>query len=95
MVDEPVDHRGGDDLVAEHLAPAAERLVAGDDQAVVFLSGRRVGRTGFGGLGFERDVADLVDLCGYPHRSTYADTATMPRRRSVVGRDAAIMRPGR
>ena len=27
----------------------------------------------------------LVDLCGYPHRSTYADTATMPRTR-VVGR---------
>jgi hypothetical protein len=33
MVDEPVDHRGGYDVVAEDLAPAAEGLVAGDDQA--------------------------------------------------------------
>ena len=32
VVDEPVDHRGGGDLVAEDLAPRAERLVAGDDQ---------------------------------------------------------------
>jgi hypothetical protein len=32
VVDEPVDHRGGDHVVAEDLAPAAERFVAGDDQ---------------------------------------------------------------
>src|SRR3954447_635266 len=31
VLHEPVDHGGGDDLVAEHLAPAAEGLVAGDD----------------------------------------------------------------
>ena len=29
-------------------------------------------------LGFEGDVADLVDLSRYRHRSTYADPATMP-----------------
>jgi hypothetical protein len=34
------------------------------------------GRCGFDGQG---KVAELVDLCGYPDRSTYADTATMPR----------------
>jgi len=27
VVDEAVDHGGGDDVVAEHLATAAERLV--------------------------------------------------------------------
>jgi hypothetical protein len=32
---------------------------------------------GFGGQG---QVAELVDLCRHLHRSTYADTATMPRR---------------
>jgi site-specific DNA recombinase len=32
MVHEPVDHGGGDDVVAEDLAPPAERLVAGDDE---------------------------------------------------------------
>jgi hypothetical protein len=32
VVDEPVDHRRGDDLVAEDLAPGGEGLVRGDDQ---------------------------------------------------------------
>ncbi len=32
VVDEPVDHGGGDGVVAEDLAPAAELLVAGDDE---------------------------------------------------------------
>ena len=45
VVDEPVDHRGGDDVVAEDLAPAGERLVAGDDH-------RRA--LGQGGLGVAR-----------------------------------------
>ena len=31
VVDEPVDHRGGDDVVAEDFAPGAEWLVGGDD----------------------------------------------------------------
>src|ERR1700716_2985199 len=33
VVDEAVDHGCGDDVVAEDLAPAAEGLVAGDDEA--------------------------------------------------------------
>ena len=45
VVDEPVDHGSGDDLVAEDFAPAAEWLVAGDDQARI--GWRRVGRTGW------------------------------------------------
>jgi hypothetical protein len=57
----------------------AERLVAGDDEAGSFVAARDELEEQVGGLGLERDVADLVDLCGYPHRSTYADTATMPR----------------
>ena len=39
VVDEPVDHRGGDDLVAEDLAPAGEGLVAGDDQRGALVAG--------------------------------------------------------
>jgi hypothetical protein len=31
-----------------------------------------------GGFAGHREVAQLVDLCGYPHRSICADTATMP-----------------
>jgi hypothetical protein len=36
------------------------------------------------------DVAEFVDLCGCPHRSTYADTATMPRRRPSAPADVGI-----
>ena len=60
MVDEPVDHRGGDDLVAEDLAPAI-RLVAGDDERGALVAGRDELEEQVGGLGFERDLADLVD----------------------------------
>src|SRR5215475_2951240 len=39
VVDETVDHGGGDDVVAEHLAPPAERLVAGHDEAGSLVAG--------------------------------------------------------
>jgi hypothetical protein len=32
VVDDAVDHRGGDDLVTEDVAPAGEGQVAGQDQ---------------------------------------------------------------
>jgi hypothetical protein len=35
LVDEAVDHRGGDHVAAEHLSPASEWLVAGHDEALV------------------------------------------------------------
>ena len=61
MMDEPVDHRGGDDVVAEDLSPPAERLVAGHDQAGSLVAGRDQLEEQVGGLGLEGDVADLVD----------------------------------
>jgi hypothetical protein len=55
VVDEVVDHGGDDDVVAEGFAPAAERLVAGDDQAGSFVAGgdqleEEVGCFGFEGM---------------------------------------------
>jgi hypothetical protein len=61
VVHETVDHRRGDDLVTEHLSPPAERLVAGHDQARPLIPGRYQLEEQVGGLGLERDVADLVD----------------------------------
>ena len=61
VVDEPVDHRGGDGVVAEHLAPAAEGLVGGDDEAGPFVAGGDELEEQVGGFGFERDVAHFVD----------------------------------
>jgi hypothetical protein len=39
VVDDPVDHRGCDDLVAEDVSPAGEGQVAGQDQRGVFVAG--------------------------------------------------------
>jgi len=40
VVDEPVDHRDRDVVIAEDLAPGGERLVAGDDQTVISWNSR-------------------------------------------------------
>jgi hypothetical protein len=61
VVNEPVDHRGGDDVVAEDLAPARERFVGGDDQRGAFVAAPDEHEHEVRGLGVERDVADLVD----------------------------------
>ena len=61
MVDEAVDHRGDDDVVAEDLTPAAEDLVAGDDEAGPFVAAGDQLEEQVGRFGLEWDVADLVD----------------------------------
>ena len=66
VVDESVDHGGGDDVVAEHLSPAAELLVGGDDEAGVFVAGGDELEEQVRRFGLEGDVANLIDLCGYP-----------------------------
>ncbi len=40
VVDDAIDHRRGDDLVTEHVAPASEGQVAGQDQRGVLVAGR-------------------------------------------------------
>jgi site-specific DNA recombinase len=61
VVDEAVDHGAGDDVVTKHLAPAAEHLVAGDDQARPLISAGHQLEEQVCRFGFERDVAHLVD----------------------------------
>ena len=93
VVDEAVDHRGGDDLVAEDLAPAAEGQVGGDHDRALFVAGGDELEEQVRRVVIEGDVADFVHLCGHPHRSTYADTATMPRIRMFLVSLATIMGP--
>ena len=59
-MDEPVDHGGGGDLVAEDLAPRAEWLVGGDDQAGALVAAGDEHEHQVGGLWVEWDVADFV-----------------------------------
>ncbi|PBC66310.1 DNA invertase Pin-like site-specific DNA recombinase [Streptomyces sp. TLI_235] len=61
VVDEPVDHGGGDGLVAEGLSPPSEGLVRGDDHAGSLVSVRDELEEQVRRLRLERDVADLVD----------------------------------
>ena len=61
MVDQAVDHGGGDDVVAEYFAPAAERFVGSDDQRSAFVAAGDQLEEQVGRFGFERDVADFVD----------------------------------
>lgn len=75
MVDYPVDHRGGDGLIAEHFAPVGERQVGGEDDRGDLVAGgdeleeevRRVSveRQLVYLLGHDQSVAgDLVPLSG-------------------------------
>ena len=61
MVDEAVDHGGGDDFVAEDFAPASEGQVGGDQDRALFVAGRDELEEQVRGVGVEGDVADLVD----------------------------------
>src|SRR4051795_9545262 len=61
VVDEAVDHRGGGDVVAEDLAPAAEGHVRGDHHRALFVTGGDQLEEQVGRGGVEGDVADLVD----------------------------------
>jgi site-specific DNA recombinase len=55
-VHQGVDHGGGDDVVAEHLAPAADHLVGGDDQARAFVAAGDELEEQLRRFGLERDV---------------------------------------
>ena len=61
VVDDAVDHRGGDGLVTEDAAPAAEGQVAGQDQGGVFVAGRDELEEQVRGVLLDGQVADLVD----------------------------------
>src|ERR1019366_6509827 len=60
-MDEAAGQGGGDGVVAEDVAPAAECLVAGDDDAGGLVAGGDELEEQAGGLGLEGAVADLVD----------------------------------
>jgi hypothetical protein len=61
VVNQSVDHRGGDDVVAEDLAPPTEGLVGGHDQGGPFVAGGHELEEQVPRFGFKGDVADLVD----------------------------------
>jgi len=82
VVQQPVDGRGGQCFGHEFVEGRGVKvgrngdgtfLIGGIDEAVETL----------GGVGGHGQQPNVVDLCGYPHSSIYAEPATMPR--TVVG----------
>jgi hypothetical protein len=64
--------------VGKYLGPLPVGEVGGDDQAGALVALGDDLEDELGGTLGQREVAKLIDLCGYPHRSICADTATMP-----------------
>ena len=59
---------------------ASRVQVGGDGQAALLVGGVEYAVESLGGFLASRPQADVVNLCGHRHRSTYADPATMPTR---------------
>src|SRR5512145_2396584 len=60
VMEQPVEDRGGEDLVVEDLAPVDEALVAGDDEAGPFVASDEEAEEQARLLAGQRQVAELV-----------------------------------
>jgi hypothetical protein len=78
VMQEPVEQADGGGVLGQEPAPLVEGPVRADAQGTPFVGGGDEPEQQLGAGVVEWREADLVDLCGCPHRSTYADTATMP-----------------
>ena len=61
VVEQAVEERGGDDGVAEDLAPFGEAAVGGQDHGAAFVAGIDELEEGVAATGDDGQVADLVD----------------------------------
>ncbi len=75
VVQEPVDGRR---VLGHELVERGRVQVGADRDGTFLVGGVDEAVEPFGGVRSDGEQADVVALCGHPHRSTYADTATMP-----------------
>ena len=61
VVEQAIEDRGRDHGIAEHLAPGAETLIAGEDDGPALVAARDELEEKVGPLAVNGDVADLVD----------------------------------
>ena len=61
VVEQPVEQRGGDDGIAEDLAPFGEAAVGGEDHGALLVAGVDELEEQVAAAGNDRQVADLVD----------------------------------
>ena len=76
-----VEDRTRDHAVSEHIAPAPEALVAGQDHRPALVAPADELKKQRGRLAVDRQVADLVDKCGDPHLWTNVEQSVMWRSR--------------
>ena len=62
VLDEPVDHGGGDDVIAEDFAPAAQGLVPVRMREARSCPEETSWKNRFAGFWFEGDIADLIEV---------------------------------
>jgi hypothetical protein len=62
VLDEPVDHGGGDDVIAEDFAPAAQGLVPVTMREARSCPEETSWKNRFAGFWFEGDTADLIEV---------------------------------
>src|SRR5690348_15352262 len=60
VMEEAVEDGGGDDVVAEELAPAIERYVAGDHQRTPRVAGRDQLKEQIGATSIHGQIAELI-----------------------------------
>src|SRR5262245_28415967 len=77
VVEDAVQDRGRDHPVPEDLSPAAEALIAREDHGAALVAAADQLEEQVGALAVDGQVADLVDLCGAPHKSTYGEHPLM------------------
>jgi hypothetical protein len=75
---EPVEQADGRGVLGQEPAPLVEGPVGADPEGAALVGGGDEPEQQLGAGVIERREADLIDLCGCPHRSTYAEPATMP-----------------
>ena len=61
VVQEPIEKGGGDDRIAEHLAPLGEAAVRGEDHRAFLVAGVYALEEQVGAAWRDREIPDLVD----------------------------------
>lgn len=61
MVQQPIQDRGRNDRIAEHLAPRAEALIARQNEGAPFIATRDELEEQVGPLPINRDIPDFID----------------------------------
>jgi hypothetical protein len=75
---EPIEQRGRELFVAgEHGDPFGKREIRGDNRGAAFISVRDQIEEQLAAGAIKGDEAELVDLCGAPHKSINATPAVM------------------